>query len=561
MVRNNSIININSLLNLTVGLYNSDDEIFILNSTLLSLMGKLKIFRAAVYSISNNNFEPLIIKGSFPDIKFAKFKINEFHTVRERPDLDYLVRAGIEYLIPIKEGDDFYALICLGKSLNEIELSSDEIDYINLISAIASNAVRNARTMVSFKKSKANVEQQNQLLSTLFEISKDFSSNFSADRIIKTLALNLMGQLAVTRFAVFTINVESEFTTVANRFDEEFQNSELRIFALASFATKVSEIDDYQKIKHIAEKHSIMVSAPMIVQGNTRGLLLIGRKMSGTDFTEENLMFIEAIGNSAISALENERLFREELEKKRLESELGIALEIQKNLLPDKSPELINFDISGISIPSRHVGGDLYDFIKLDDNKYLIAIADVSGKGIPASLIMANFQAALRVLADSKASLKDIILKINSLLCQNTSADKFVTSFFCIIDDYNQSLIYINAGHNPPFLKRQNGEIEQLKLGGLILGFMDTPFDYEVGEIKLYPNEYLIMYTDGVTEADSYEKIEYGEDRLEQFMKDLENVSTNEVMNLLIHDVRKHLGKVPQNDDITLVVIKGKSIV
>ena len=557
----NNIININSLLNLTAGLYSSEDEGFILSSTLLSLMGKLKIVRAVVYHpIDKIKFKPSIIKGNIPAEDIDYFEINHFNIVDTDDDFNNLKRIGIEYLIPVKDDEQFYALICLGKSLSQLELTDEEHDYINLISKISANAIRNAKTVVSYKQAKIKVEQRNQLLSTLFEISKDFSQNFSAERIIKMLALNLMGQLTVSRFAVFTISDEGEILCIVNRFSEKLDNDFLRKISDTVFAQEINKLSNYDDISSIAERLKIQAVAPMTVQGTTRGLLVIGRKMNGTELTDENLLFIEAIGNSAIAALENERLFKEELEKKRIESELDIALEIQNNLLPDKSPEMRKFDIDGISIPSRHVGGDLYDFIRLDDNRCLIAIADVSGKGIPASLIMANFQAALRVLALSGLPLGDIVLKINNLLYHNTGADKFVTAFFCIVDDEKQTISYINAGHNPPFVKRTNGDIEQLKEGGLILGFMEEPFEYHSAEIPFFADDTVILYTDGVTEAENINKVDYGEIRLAEFMLEQTSLVPTIVMNNLIDDVRSHLGECHPNDDITLVVITGKSV-
>ncbi|MBX3042418.1 MAG: PP2C family protein-serine/threonine phosphatase [Candidatus Kapabacteria bacterium] len=553
---NNSIININSLLNLTASLYRSDDENFILNSTLLSLMGKLKIIRSAVFlKIEKEKLFPAIIKGNLSVENIEFFDIEEFSNLNKESKYYHLKDIGVEYLIPVKDDEDFYALICLGKSFSAMELSDDEIDYVNLISKIAANSIRNARTLTSYKSAKMSVELRNQLLSTLFEVSKDFSQNFSAEKIIKTLALNLMGQLTVSRFAVIVIDENGNKNTIVNRFNDKFNSEFLEIISQAVFACKIEALSNYEEIKSISDKIKIMAVAPMIVQGTTRGMLVVGPKMNGSDFSDENLLFIEAIGNSAISALENERLFKEELEKKRIESELDIALEIQKNLLPDKSPELNSFKIHGISIPSRHVGGDLFDYIKLDPDRFLVAIADVSGKGIPASLIMANFQAALRVLAVSEIELEEMILKINDLLCHNTGADKFVTAFFCIFNDKTGDITYINAGHNPPILKRKTGEIEYLEHGGLILGFLEKPFKYKTGNTKMDSGDFLVLFTDGVTEAENHAKVDYGDLRLADLLISINDKSPEMIVDEIVQDVKKYQGSVHQSDDITLVVI------
>lgn len=556
MIESNSIINLNSLLNLSAKLYESENEAFILNSTLLSIMGKLKILKAAVLIPSDdNNFVPLLIKGNLVIGSTDYFEINSFTSTLNNPEFSKLRSIGIEYLIPVKNMNSLYAVFCFGKSISNFDLSGEEIDYIDLISSITANAISSARNLYSYKNAKVKAEQRSQLLSTLFEATKDFSKNLTAEKIIKLLALNLMGQLTVSRFAVYTIDDGKNVTPVVSRFSENFTPEIILELSKIEFANDISKNNFFQAAKEIIYKHHIEVIAPMTVYGETKGLLLLGKKMNGLPFTEENLLFIEAIANSAMAAIENERLFKEELEKKRIESELSIALEIQRNLLPKKSPVFKNMQTFGISIPSRHVAGDLFDFIKINENKYLISIADVSGKGIPASLIMANFQAALKVLVTSGFSLNEIVIRLNELLYNNTSPDKFVTAFFCIIDDSTGKIEYINAGHNPPLLKRKDSSIEYLSSGGLILGFMEEPFEYFKDEVTLHEGDLLIMFTDGVTEAENISKEDYGDSRLEEFALMQENFDPKIISEQLIESVKNFAGEAPQNDDITLVVI------
>ncbi len=557
----NTKINLHSLIDLTAKLYESVDEYFILNSTLLSLMGKLKINRGAV--VIKNKFQyfiPIIIKGNYSFEKVYIDNISEFTKINSNISINGIDDNAYNYIIPIKKDNEkIYAIILLGKSIGDFDINSEEIDYINLITTITSNAIANARNFNSYKNERIKVEKQNQLLTTLFEISKDFSKHFNPEQIVKILALNLMGQLTVSRFALFSkTDKYSNYIEIVNRFGQNISNSDLNLFEKIDFAQNFEKNNFYNEFTQNSLYENIKVVAPLIVQGEKRGLLLIGKKMIGAEFTDENLLFIEAVGNSAMSALENERLFREELEKKKLENELLIALEIQKNLLPKHNPNMELFDICGVSIPSSHVGGDLYDFIRLEDGSYLVAIADVSGKGIPASLIMANFQAALRVLAHSNISLNEIVVKINELLYHNISSEKFVTSFFAIIDDNTGKITYINAGHNPPIVKRNNGQIEWLSTGGIILGFLEKPFEYLVGEITLKQNEFIIFYTDGVTEATNLDNIEYTEKRLENFIQNITFNNSNDIMNNLVSEINNFSMNSQNNDDITIIVSKRK---
>jgi sigma-B regulation protein RsbU (phosphoserine phosphatase) len=257
-----------------------------------------------------------------------------------------------------------------------------------------------------------------------------------------------------------------------------------------------------------------------------------------------------------MAALENERLFTEEIEKKRLESEISIALEIQKNLLPKEPPITENFDIYGFSLPTYQVGGDYFDYIKIDENRLLLAIADVSGKGIPASLIMANTQAALRVLARNKIDPVSIANQINSLLYENTSPDKFVTCFFGVLDQTNNQFTYLNAGHNPPYLFKSDGTMHELHEGGLILGFMEHDFGYNTGNVKLESGDLIIMFTDGVTESHNIAHEEYGEQRLLELIKEVKHHNSFDIAQAISADVKKFAGNCPQFDDITTIVLK-----
>jgi hypothetical protein len=329
MSQNTAIINLSSLLDLSAKLYESNDINFILNSTLLSLMGKLKILRACVFVKDNRGeYSQEITKGN---LHIENLHINNLDGLLEigttSENFLELYNFGARYLIPLNIKSELFSLIVLSSSFVEHKLSEEEIEYINLISNIAANAIQNAIMVKSFKEQKDKVEKHNQLLTTLFEIGRDFSSFFSREQIIRTLTFNLMGQLAVSRFAVYSIDEHNEFHQITNRLGIRLEQVFLsKLCCSSEIAVKIEEcnLDTEQLQKIIAL--DIKIAAPMKVQGHHKGLLLIGRKMSGGEFSDHDILFIEALGNTAIAALENERLFHEELEKKRLESELGIDL-------------------------------------------------------------------------------------------------------------------------------------------------------------------------------------------------------------------------------------------
>jgi sigma-B regulation protein RsbU (phosphoserine phosphatase) len=311
-------------------------------------------------------------------------------------------------------------------------------------------------------------------------------------------------------------------------------------------------------MKEWFKNNAVAVISPMTVQNKIRGYLLIGHKIGKIHFSEENLLFIKVIGNTAVLTLENLKLIEKEVERQKLENELSIALEIQKKLLPKAMPKVKGFDIYGMSQPSRLVGGDYFDFIELPDNKLLIAIADVSGKGMPAALLMANVQAALRALAPLEIPLKKMLNMINSIVFKNTEADKFVTFFCGILDIEKQLFKYINAGHNPPILTKANGSIELLQSGGIILGVLDNEIDYTVSEIQLSELDTIVFYTDGISEERNRNREEFGEKRLMNLIKSKSNENSRELVNSIIREVKLFAVADTQSDDITLISLKVK---
>ncbi|MGD8538750.1 MAG: SpoIIE family protein phosphatase [Candidatus Aminicenantes bacterium] len=250
----------------------------------------------------------------------------------------------------------------------------------------------------------------------------------------------------------------------------------------------------------------------------------------------------------------------EAIERERLERELETAREIQEKLLPHEMPVVSGFEITGTSLPSQQVGGDYFDFLDIGDGQLGIAIADVSGKGIPAALLMANLQASLHAQVFQPGKVADVAYRINNLLYRSTDAHMFVTFFYGILDKKRSIFTSTNAGHNQPLLFRADGRIERLGEGGLILGFQpDVPYDQQTVAIR--PGEVIVLYTDGITEAadPGSEMIAddlFGVERLVDIVQANLNNSAREIQSAILEAIAEHTHNAPQYDDITLVVIK-----
>jgi len=247
-----------------------------------------------------------------------------------------------------------------------------------------------------------------------------------------------------------------------------------------------------------------------------------------------------------------------------LEGELETARKIQERLLPHEMPQFPGFEIAGTSIPSKQVGGDYFDFLDLGKGRLGIAIADVSGKGIPAALLMANLQASFHSQIMETKKVGDVATRINNMIVKSTDSNMFVTFFYGLLDRNQSTFTSTNAGHNPPVLWRVNKKIERLTEGGLVLGFLPDQ-KYAQQTAALNPGDILVLFTDGITEArapdeDITEDKLFGEDRLIQVIKDNASLPAREIQAAILQAVSAHTKNRPQDDDITLVIIKRREV-
>lgn len=297
-----------------------------------------------------------------------------------------------------------------------------------------------------------------------------------------------------------------------------------------------------------------MLSVPMIIKGRMIGILTLFNKESAEGFTEADQRLLTIIAGQSANVIENSRLFEEEKKLMQIQQEIQVASEIQKNLLPQEIPSIKGYDIYAINIPAREVGGDYYDFIKISETKTAIALGDVSGKGLPASMLMANLQATLRGQLLFCNCAKDCIKRANNMLFKSTDTSKFVTLFFGILDTEKHTLTYCNAGHNEPIYFRQEQKVKLDKGGMLLSCFEDTEYDEE--EMIFEKGSTLVVFTDGVTEAMNESNEEFSDERLYNLIEKNVALSSQEIAKEILSDIKKHSAGVPQFDDITLMIIK-----
>ncbi len=291
--------------------------------------------------------------------------------------------------------------------------------------------------------------------------------------------------------------------------------------------------------------------------GNIIGVFQLLNKHKGV-FTDEDETIIAGLSVHAALAIENARLYEQERTLIRMREEVRLAAKIQNDLLPKNFPVIEDYEIAGRYIPAQMVGGDYVDCIPTDHGRYAICLGDVSGKGLPASLLMANVQATLRGQSLLSLSAKECLRRSNTLLFRSTSDERFVTLFYGILDPKNHQLCFSNAGHDHPFLSSTGGKYQRLKTGGIVLGIMEE-FPYEEETISLRKDDVLVVYSDGIAEAMNSREEFFGEQRLAAVIKQHRNRTAEELLGEVISAVQKHADTYPQSDDMTIVVLKRRS--
>jgi len=548
--------NLTALVEFSRIINSSTDLDFIVNNILLTCMGKFLATKGLFALNVNGLFKVRSSKGVSAEVldrlSSREMKEDFFEYGETKSDLGLGELCVSEKVISSGRA---LGIICLGEKLNKTMYSEDDREFLRTILNISSTAIQNSIVINELKKVNRVLDSRLHRLNSLFELSKEFALFSESSRVARLLVYSVIGQLFVSRFAVITFE-DSGPDVLESKIDNE---KLLKIIAdrnLQKLESAITGEGISAKYKEL-ESLEIQLVVPMQIQGETRGLIFLGKRINNHEYSEADIEYVYSVGSLAIISIENKRLFQEALEKKKMEDELDIARDIQKNLLPHDIPELNNFEISAINVSSKQVGGDYYDLIRLDDNNLCLSIADVSGKGVPAALLMANLQAFLKTIVRHGIELDEATALINDLVSENTSDGKFITFFWGVLNDDARKFRYVNAGHNPPLLIR-NGEIIKLNIGGIVLGVMKTVTPYESREISLQKEDVIVMFTDGVSEAMNTKGEEFSDERLENTAKRISHKSSPEILQDIRQEVINYTAGALQSDDITLMVIKAK---
>ena len=543
---------------------------FVLNSLLLTVMSKLLTTRAAVLMR-----DP--VENGYRVAATRNIKTLREGVVLETPDLpedavltgqdapDALREHGLELAAPIRFGSREIGMLAAGRKATGEPYDPFELEFVRSLVHMSSTAVHNSLMVEELQLANRDLDARIQELNTLFELSQEFNAAIDRERIVKLLSFALMGQMLASRhlFLVRRSRTNEDptrpdlFVAASGDLSERMApDLAQQLCTLERLVPPSDETTPPDALRQGLRDLGLILALPLKQQGQPCGALCLGPRQSGQSYTPADIEFLSALGNLTLVSVQNSFLVEEQIEKKRLEEEMRIARRIQERLLPRETPGTDPYEVAALARPSRVVGGDYYDVARLQGERLLLAIADVTGKGMPAALLMANLQASLHVVLPMDMTIEQAVGHINRVTCENTDADRFITFFMAILHLDSGYMEYVNAGHNPPLVVRRNGATELLSSGGLLLGVMDGA-GYERGAVRLEPGDVVALFTDGVTEAMNPAGEEYLEERLEAALHRAHTKSAADIVDLVQKDIAKFTGNAEElSDDLTMLVVK-----
>lgn len=523
-----------------------------LNNILLTSLSKFHTTRGLIALTDKNS--QLIVKASkgFTPQLLEQFPKVSIHQCSDHEAFAaFMQNTRTVVCREISFSGENRGVIILGSRLGGNEYTNSDLEFLDTLLNLGASAIENSLNFEEMKRLNKDLDTRINQLSSLFDLGKEFSGILEVSTVTRLLTFSIIGQLLVSKYAIITFGQDGY-----NVLDTKIQAD-----LLENWLGRIKPEDITGPLSidsagiDLPEKVELVI--PMQIKGETKGIILLGKRINGKEFSRTDIEFAYSVGSLAIISIENSRLFQEALEKQRLEKDLEIARNIQQNLLPKKLPRMKKFEIASYNKSARQVGGDYFDVIKLDSARTLIAIADVSGKGVQAALLMANLQAFLKSMCKKFGEISEATGLINDLVTENIIIGSFITFFWGILDEENSTFTYVNAGHNPPLLLRE-GTITKLKLGGMILGIIPTMAPYALETVELKPGDALLLFTDGVTEAMSAGGVEYSDERLEELLINYSpNSTSSELIEKIKSDIELFTRGAVQSDDITMLAMKA----
>jgi sigma-B regulation protein RsbU (phosphoserine phosphatase) len=567
--RQRSRLDLKTVLETSRVLIEAKDVQFVLENLVRISMGKLLVSRAAIllYDDDRAVYSVHAAKGSadLKNIKTVSLDLtpqNLDHAHLELKDLEgkadtisSLFPGGV--LFNLRTSTRHLGFLVISQKFTKNKFIQEELEFVESLCIISSTAVANSRIIDQLNQANRKLDQRIHELNTLFDLSKEFNLLSNREKISSIFKFALMGQLLIRSFfLIYKTGDGIEMLTSSNFSGLSSPDTLQRLFDSTKGITIVNEElgESIPSLKNSGISSLISIS----VQGRKIAVIGVGHRANEKPLTDSDYNFLKSLANLAVNSIQRTFLLEERIEKERMEEELLLAKSIQNRLLPDPIPDVKGLDLSAITVSSYQVGGDYFDIAETPDGNHIFAIADVTGKGFPAALLMANLQSMLHILLPFDITLTLATERINNLIFKNTPSDKFITFFWGKYHHEKRVFKYVNAGHNPPLLLRSGtDEFSELSEGGLLLGAMESFAPYESKDVTLEPGDLVVCFTDGVNEAQSDEMAEeFGMERLQEVIRNHRNDRASDIRDEIIKSVNEFAGGY-QFDDVTLVIFKA----
>lgn len=567
--RQRSRLDLKTVLETSRVLIEAKDVQFVLENLVRISMGKLLVSRAAillyddersVYSVHAakgsaelKNLDTVSLTPNSKDLDQPHFHLKDLEG--EPNGFNTLFPGGV--LFNLRTSTRHLGFLVISQKFNKNEFTEEELEFVESLCIISSTAVANSRIIDQLNQTNRKLDQRIHELNTLFDLSKEFNLLSNRDKISRIFKFALMGQLLIRSFfLIYRTGDGIEMLTSSNFSGSSSPDMLQKLFDSTKEITPVTK-ELGESIPSL-KKSGISSLISISVQGRKIAVIGVGHRANEKPLTDSDYNFLKSLANLAVNSIQRTYLLEERIEKERMEEELLLAKSIQNRLLPDPIPDVKGLDLSAITVSSYQVGGDYFDIAETPDGNHIFAIADVTGKGFPAALLMANLQSMLHILLPFDITLARATEQINDLIFDNTPSDKFITFFWGKYFHKTRVFKYVNAGHNPPLLLRDGSdEFTELSEGGLLLGAMESIAPYESNDVTLEPGDLVVCFTDGVNEAQSDDmEEEFGMERLQDVIRNHRSKRASEIRDEIITAVSEFAGG-HQFDDITLVIFKA----
>lgn len=517
----------------------------LLSHLLRSVMGRLLVSRAFIAVAEEGVMRIALVRG------LPKLKVGETFGEEDAR------AAGIDQVFSIGAETRPVGWLGIGRPMNKT-IDGSETEFIKALLGIAASGIENARSHNETRRLNKDLDQKVQDLRALLDLLRGFTSALDPDGVARLLTLTLTGRWAVRKHAV--IAHKTGHPTVIRCRGIELPSLDRCLPLLADLpeAARVDELPEGELKDSLSAQNAQLVFV-MRSSDEPIGVVALGPRPGNLTYADSDLEFGAGLVAQAAVAFENSWYFRDAIEKRKMEQELELAASIQETLFPATITQLTGCAIAARNRPARECGGDYYDALPVatagPNSTHLFCVADVSGKGLPASLLMSNMQATLRALLGRMDSLTELAAHTNELLYATTPSNKYVTAILAEFDPLSGRLRYVNAGHTDCLLLRASGEAIWLKATGTPLGLIPG-MPYEEESLELHPGDLLALYSDGVTEAQDMEENEFGEQRLAEFLRPIAREPVAGLVDRVFTEVDRFAGEAPQYDDITLLILQ-----